>query len=291
MLKEKIDNYTHKWNLFVRSGEEKQYFDKLVQKVVFNLHETFQNPIRVCKSTPFCVKENGYGEFELPIDIYFNGTNEKYTINYFLELQPLTDTKPLSNLRKEIITFINPCAEFRKILIEGGASIHTIPKPADATNSSNGNAFSNKNNKPLSIKALTLTSSSTLLNSSLSSSFLSTSAAIVNSKPAKKHSLTSSTSSSSLLTPSAVKPQKLINTNNGHANGSSNSSSLTASKFNKHLSSSVLGSNTAVNEKKALNNKKVIQFIFLHFVLFFLILSRWFNITLHISFIPPFFKV
>ena len=135
-LKDKIDAYgnTHRWNAFVRSGDSRHQLDKIVKKVVFNLHETFKNPMRVCLTQPYCVKENGYGQFEFPIDIYFYGTDIKYSISYYLELPELNATQPLSRVRKEIITFINPCPEFRKILIEGGG-IHKI----DDASSINGN--------------------------------------------------------------------------------------------------------------------------------------------------------
>jgi len=111
----------------VRSGDNQQQLDKIVKKVVFNLHETFKNPIRTCTTQPYCVKESGYGQFEFPIDIYFNGTDTKYSINYYLELPSLNTTQPLCRVRKEIITFINPCPEFRKILIEGGGILHKRP--------------------------------------------------------------------------------------------------------------------------------------------------------------------
>lgn len=124
-LKEPIGHFTHKWNLFLRSGDERN-IDKVVQKVVFNLHETFLNPTRICTQPPYCVKENGYGQFEFPIDIYFNGTNEKYALNYFIELPPMNCLTPLTRRRKEIITFFNPCPEFRSLLIESGATLQLI---------------------------------------------------------------------------------------------------------------------------------------------------------------------
>lgn len=112
---------THKWNVFVRSGLEGLYLDKLVHKVVIRLHETFENPVRTLSHTPFCVKENGYGEFEFPIEIYFNGTDEVYKLNYFLALPPLNANQPLSRVRREVLQFINPCPVFRQCLIDSGA--------------------------------------------------------------------------------------------------------------------------------------------------------------------------
>lgn len=133
-LKEPKDKFIYKWNLFLRSGDEGQQIDKVVQKVVFNLHHTFTNPMRECTQPPYCVKENGYGEFEFPIDIYFNGTNEKYTINYFLDLPPSDSFTPLHRIRKEVISFVDPNSEFRKLLIESGATVKKVaPNPSATT--------------------------------------------------------------------------------------------------------------------------------------------------------------
>ncbi|RNA41687.1 AF-9 isoform X1, partial [Brachionus plicatilis] len=134
-LKEPIGDFIYKWNLFLRSGDERQQIDKVVQKVVFNLHETFKNPTRECTQPPYCVKENGYGEFEFPIDIFFNGTGEKYTINYFLDLPPAQSQTPLYRFRKEVITFVEPNPEFRKLLIESGATVKKILPNCSATTS------------------------------------------------------------------------------------------------------------------------------------------------------------
>ncbi len=132
--KQDLNGNTHKWNAFVRSGDSQQQLEKIVKKVVFNLHETFKNPTRTCTTQPYCVKESGYGQFEFPIDIYFHGTDNKYTISYYLELPSLNTTQPLCRVRKEIITFINPCPEFRKVLIEGGGILKKHPAATSATN-------------------------------------------------------------------------------------------------------------------------------------------------------------
>lgn len=123
-LKEPHGEFPYRWNLYVRSALEHQHLDKLVSKVVFNLHETFKDPCRVCTSPPYCVREFGYGEFEFPIDIYFNGRHgeNKYTIKYLLELPPLDADPTLVRLRREFITFLNPDPEFRRLLIEAGAT-------------------------------------------------------------------------------------------------------------------------------------------------------------------------
>jgi hypothetical protein len=140
--KEKVDSNgnTHTWNIFLRSGDERQILDKFVKRVVFNLHETFNNPVRTCSKLPYCVKENGYGEFEFNIDIHFHGTDKKYSLSYFLELPKLSQMSELSRIRKEMITFKNPCPEFRRSLIDGGARVKTTKLTTDDTSSSSSSS-------------------------------------------------------------------------------------------------------------------------------------------------------
>lgn len=40
-----LDAFTHDWELFVRGSDGKE-MSKYVEKIVFNLHESFPNPIR-----------------------------------------------------------------------------------------------------------------------------------------------------------------------------------------------------------------------------------------------------
>ena len=48
--------------------EDLSYF---IQRVVFILHETYVDPIRVIEQSPFEVTECGWGQFEVKIEIYF----------------------------------------------------------------------------------------------------------------------------------------------------------------------------------------------------------------------------
>ena len=212
----------------MRSGEETQHFDKLVQRVVFNLHETFDNPIRVITTPPFCVKENGYGEFELPIDIYFYGSSEKYSLTYFLQLPPLNTMQPLAKLRREIITFLNPCPELRRILIDGGASVQTLGSE------SNGGG---------SVKAVKITPSPSLvvagqqLNVSIDSSTKISAGSFK-----KKHSLNNN------LTPAT--PQTTTNSTSFNNNNNSNNA-----KSAQKLNNSVSSSNTVASSKSIKNSQ------------------------------------
>jgi YEATS domain-containing protein 4 len=48
---------------------------KWIEKVVFTLHETFKDRIRVIKKPPYEITEYGWGEFPIPIKIFFKGKN------------------------------------------------------------------------------------------------------------------------------------------------------------------------------------------------------------------------
>lgn len=174
-LKEPVGLLTHKWNLFVRSGDESLHIDKLVQRVVFNLHETFTNSTRVCDTPPFCVKEQGYGEFELLIEIYFRTTKDnskeanKYSLVYFLEF-PHANSPSLNRVRSEKICFLNPTPEFRRILEESGAVAVVC---SDAEQQQNHQLASNSitsSNKQHTLSTSQSTSSLSMLKNKMKSS-------------------------------------------------------------------------------------------------------------------------
>lgn len=78
--------HTHMWTIFVRDpkNDDISYF---IKKVVFKLHETYPNPIRVVDAPPFELTETGWGEFEINIKIHFvDETNEK-TLSFYHHLR------------------------------------------------------------------------------------------------------------------------------------------------------------------------------------------------------------
>lgn len=44
----------------------------VVKRVVFQLHPSFNNPMRVIESPPFELTECGWGEFEIAISLFFH---------------------------------------------------------------------------------------------------------------------------------------------------------------------------------------------------------------------------
>lgn len=100
--------------MFVR-GSNGCEIGHFVEKVVFNLHESFPKPKRVIKEPPYTVKEAGYAGFELTIDICFKNREEpkKVIFAYDLDLQPY---KIQSN---EFIVDA-PTDEFKRKCLKGG---------------------------------------------------------------------------------------------------------------------------------------------------------------------------
>ncbi|XP_031638089.1 protein AF-9 [Contarinia nasturtii] len=114
--KKSPDGFTHDWELFVR-GADGTNINRFVDKVVFNLHDSFPKPCRVHKEPPYVLKESGYASFNLPIDIYLKAgprdDPKKYSTTYDLDIYKTIVTK-------HQIIIQNPSTEFRNKLLDGG---------------------------------------------------------------------------------------------------------------------------------------------------------------------------
>ncbi|GAB0088042.1 hypothetical protein DMENIID0001_024190 [Sergentomyia squamirostris] len=121
VLKQKptIEGFTHDWELFVR-GCDNSDISHFVEKVVFNLHESFPKPKRVVKEPPYSLKESGYAGFVLSVDIYVKNRDEpkKITFSYDLDLQQKGPA--IQRRQTEKFIFSNPSEEFRRKLLKGG---------------------------------------------------------------------------------------------------------------------------------------------------------------------------
>lgn len=62
---------THTWTVYLRSPTE-QGLGRVIKSVTFKLHESFPNPNRDVTSPPFELRESGWGEFEIVIQIHFH---------------------------------------------------------------------------------------------------------------------------------------------------------------------------------------------------------------------------
>lgn len=149
------NGFTHDWKVYVRGadGAEIHHF---VDKVIFNLHETFPKPKRVLKDPPYSVEESGYAGFNLPIDVYLKNKeegNRKIRFYYDLTLQPLgSSSARISNVVREKYDFSNPNEEFRRKLIKGGGvgvnSDGSCDKSNNVSNSINSNHYEDTKNSP-----------------------------------------------------------------------------------------------------------------------------------------------
>mmetsp|Transcript_9612 Transcript_9612/g.9395 ORF Transcript_9612/g.9395 Transcript_9612/m.9395 type:complete len:193 (-) Transcript_9612:10-588(-) len=59
----------HEWTVFVRVANEGIKTENIVEKVKFELHETFRNPTRIIENAPFQLTTKGWGTFEIQITI------------------------------------------------------------------------------------------------------------------------------------------------------------------------------------------------------------------------------
>ena len=126
IVKENSSHFmTHDWTVVVK-GTDGADISRVLDKVVFNLHASFVEPKRTCQDPPYMVKEDGYGSFTLPIDIYFktstNGDIRRRRINYNLSLQ-MVGLPTLNCTTMKAFTFVNPSEEFEKRLLDAGAVI------------------------------------------------------------------------------------------------------------------------------------------------------------------------
>lgn len=69
--KKATETATHTWTVYLRSPLN-QNLGQIIRKVIFHLHDSFANPNRDVKSPPFELKENGWGEFDILIEIHFH---------------------------------------------------------------------------------------------------------------------------------------------------------------------------------------------------------------------------
>jgi YEATS domain-containing protein 4 len=75
----KNEYQSHQWTLYLR-GLNNEDLSTCIEKVVFQLHPSFAQPIREYKNPPFEVTEKGWGEFEAQIRIHWKDPSEQMTM-------------------------------------------------------------------------------------------------------------------------------------------------------------------------------------------------------------------
>ncbi|EPE29799.1 hypothetical protein GLAREA_00959 [Glarea lozoyensis ATCC 20868] len=109
------------WNIEIflldEAGNEKPA--KCFTKAVYTLHPSFANPIQTFTEPPFRCENEGWGEFDMTIDLYTTEKGGKNTIGHDLNF-----AKPQYESRHQV-SFKNPSAALMSILKETG------PVPGD----------------------------------------------------------------------------------------------------------------------------------------------------------------
>lgn len=113
----KVGEHTHKWTISVK-GVDGEDIGVWIKKVIFKLHDTYENPSRTVTKPPFEVHETGWGEFDIMIRIYFAPESyEKSVMCYHhLKLHPYgadiaanqSAMEPISSWQYEEIVFQEP---------------------------------------------------------------------------------------------------------------------------------------------------------------------------------------
>lgn len=103
---------THKWHIYVR-GANNEDLSPLIERVIFQLHPSFNNPTRVIDTAPFHVTELGCGEFEISIKIFFHeGPEQGVELKHMLALFPKqgepTMKKPVVSEKYDELVFNAP---------------------------------------------------------------------------------------------------------------------------------------------------------------------------------------
>lgn len=115
------EGHTHDWVIFVKGSEGVQ-LEHFVEKVVFWLHESYDQPKRVIKHSPYKVEQSGYAGFNMLIDVHFRNKEDPKMVRFQYDLFLHTEAMPpVNHTRLEKLTFTNPTEDFRKKLLKAGA--------------------------------------------------------------------------------------------------------------------------------------------------------------------------
>ena len=79
---------THKWIVYVR-GVKNEDISPIVDKVVFLLHHSFDQPQRTVSKPPFELHEEGWGQFVIGVHIYLRSVAVPTRTSKFLYFTPM----------------------------------------------------------------------------------------------------------------------------------------------------------------------------------------------------------
>mmetsp|Transcript_40581 Transcript_40581/g.90202 ORF Transcript_40581/g.90202 Transcript_40581/m.90202 type:complete len:206 (+) Transcript_40581:184-801(+) len=102
-LGKKANEYnSHRWTVYVR-GPNNEDLSHVIQKVTFELHHTFPNPNRTIEQQPYEVTENGWGEFEIGVTLYFVPDAREKEVTLYHKLR-LYEEDGSQSTKKPVVT-------------------------------------------------------------------------------------------------------------------------------------------------------------------------------------------
>ncbi|KAL3527203.1 hypothetical protein ACH5RR_011859 [Cinchona calisaya] len=113
------ETQSHRWTVYVR-GATNEDLGIVIKRAVFQLHPSFNNPVRVVESPPFELSECGWGEFEIAISLFFHNDvcDKQLDLYHHLKLYaeegsgPQSIKKPVVVETYNEIVFPEPPANF-----------------------------------------------------------------------------------------------------------------------------------------------------------------------------------
>lgn len=89
--KRESDGHTHSWKVYIKPFRNEDY-SSFIKKVEFKLHDSYAEQKRIITKPPYTISETGWGEFEIPIKIFFADPTERpVTLHHSLKLFANTD--------------------------------------------------------------------------------------------------------------------------------------------------------------------------------------------------------
>ncbi|WBW72228.1 TFIID, TFIIF, Ino80, SWI/SNF, and NuA4 complex YEATS family subunit Tfg3 [Schizosaccharomyces osmophilus] len=68
-------------------AQQEEVDASFIDRVTYKLHPTFQNPTRTVRKPPYMIREQGWGEFEMEIIIYYADKGGEYRFSHYLHFQ------------------------------------------------------------------------------------------------------------------------------------------------------------------------------------------------------------
>ncbi|XWS33849.1 hypothetical protein CRYUN_Cryun22dG0118400 [Craigia yunnanensis] len=102
------ESQSHRWTVYV-SGAANEDLGAVIKHVVFQVHPSFNNPVRIVESPPFELSECGWGEFEIVISLFFHSDvcDKQLDLYHHLKLYPEDESGPQSTKKPVVMESYN----------------------------------------------------------------------------------------------------------------------------------------------------------------------------------------